>query len=293
MEQDTRLEKEGLKEPVSGLNDRLKELEGPGQRPIQHDPARPDRSGLEGGVGTQMPPVIKGEPQGKGQVQIKNRPPRFMSDNVRAEPGDQSGFGDHGQKMGQADELAQGRSFVAKAPQAVQRPVRRMPRVDELPVTGQNQLRAYQERRAAVEPVEQKKKVGFFDRITGRKRAKEGPEQPPLSGQEPFQGDEPSLAEGDYRAQPPVVDGYGQRPPAPAPVRVQNGERERRDFADPGLNDQQVSAGFRKDAVHPGDQHQERYPTIEVSKASPEFDTGADEDEQIADIPPFLRKNNN
>jgi len=302
MEQDAKLEQEGLKEPGPGLNDRLKELDpqnlrAPGQKgaglhPVQHDLTRPDRPGLETGVGTHMPPVAKGGAQDKGQVQIKNRPPRFMSDNVRAETGDQGGFDERGQ-IANSDELAQGRSFVARAPQAVQRPVRRMPRVDELPVTGQNQLRAYQEQRAVVEPVEQKKKVGFFDRITGRNRAKEDPEHTPLSGQEQFPDDDPSLAEGEYRSSPPVVEGYGQRPPAPAPVRVQTGEPRRQDFAEPGFDGQQRSQGYGDDAVHTGDQPQERYPTIEVPKASSEFDNGADEDEPIADIPPFLRKNNN
>ena len=301
MEQDAKLEQEGLKEAGPGLNDRLKELEhkdmvppgqrGPGKPPGQHNPVRSDRPGLNSGVGMQMSPSAR-DGQGKGQVQIKNRPPRFMSDHVRGEPGDQAGFDERGQ-MVQGDELAQGRSFVARAPQAVQRPVRRMPRVDELPVTGQNQLRAYQEQKAAVDPVEQKKKVGFFDRITGRNRAKEEAEHASISGQESFQGDELPMAEGEYRAQSPIVDGYGQRPPAPAAVRVQNGERGRPDFVEPGLEGKHGSAEYREDVVHPGDKQQERYPTIEVPKASSEFDPGADEDEPIADIPPFLRKNNN
>ncbi len=303
MEQDTRLEKEGLRESASGLNDRLKELEHqdmrvpgqkrPGQHSIQDDLSRPDRPGVDVGVGGQLPSDDKGDAHGKGQVQIKNRPPRFMSDNVRGESGDQIGFGDRGQQMGPPDELAQGRSFVARAPQAVQRPVRRMPRVDELPVTGQNQLRAYQEQRAADVPVEQKKKSGFFDRFTGRNRDKEEPDSSSLSRQEVYQGDEASLAEGDNRAQPPMVDGYGQRPPAPSPIPVRTGERGRQDFSDPCLDGQRETAGYREEVVHRNDKHQERYPTIEVPKATSEFDPVADEDEPIADIPPFLKNNKN
>ena len=58
-------------------------------------------------------------------------------------------------------------NFVPAPPATAQRPVRRMPNVEEFPLPVQNELKA----RAGAAPTqglaEQKKKVGFFERLTG------------------------------------------------------------------------------------------------------------------------------
>lgn len=335
MEQDQRDEMAGLApHQPSGLNERLKQVEAPERRGDsagargQDQALRGDRAGgdyqrggephLRGGVGPHDAPDMPG----KGQVRIKNKPPRFMSDDYG-----RGGAADAGPQ----GELPDGRVFQPGAPQAVQQPLRRMPRVDELPVTGQKQIMAYETERPASGLEAQKKKVGFFERLTGRHKSTDEDRHP-----EAGEGD---LEARDDRAAPgALTDAHGRAVPPPQPTRQplrQEGQLERHHG---GGEDQPES--FRPErpshAEHPQgrypqagyqnrraemeggaeplkerapdrqaeeggmrrDEHQnyeekgagERYPTYEVRKPPlPPIDLEEDDDMPV-DIPPFLKK---
>ena len=159
-------------------------------------------------------------------MQIVNKPPRFITDGLDDQR-DSSPLG-----YGSDDGPATGREFVPGAPQAISRPMRRMPSMDDLPVTGQNQLRAYEAPPKTHGIEAQKKKVGFFDRITGRNRDKAEPqdEAPPQrqAGELPG-GDRRSEAYHPEPGQTPMPPTDGMRgnqedqfepgPPQAAPMR--------------------------------------------------------------------------
>jgi cell division protein FtsZ len=102
---------------------------------------------------------------GRGNVQIVNKPPRFMS------PDSDAGYTPPATPG--ANNPMTGREFVAGAPQSVNRSMRRMPSMEDLPITGQNQLRAYKAPEGKFKEAEPKKKGGFFSRLTGRTRKQE------------------------------------------------------------------------------------------------------------------------
>jgi len=66
-------------------------------------------------------------------------------------------------------------NFVPAAPASVRRIVRRMPNIDELPITAQNEIRAQSGAAPAHGLHEEKKRIGFFERLTGARRAEETP----------------------------------------------------------------------------------------------------------------------
>lgn len=193
------LERERQQNPHQpGLQDRLQELEQksppvPGGRLTPHG-----RGGLPAGGPGQMPERGAKAPdagaQSKGKVQIVNKPPRFITDGV------EGGAGDMPLARGEVYEgeaPVSGKDFVPRAPQTTQRQLRRMPDMEELPVTGQKQLRAYEAPASSHGIEAQKKKVGFFERITGR-----GKREEPV----------PPSREAGQLAEPPL------QPPAPSPV---------------------------------------------------------------------------
>jgi cell division protein FtsZ len=65
--------------------------------------------------------------------------------------------------------------FVPAAPVSVRRTVRRMPNIDELPITAQNEIRAQSGAAPAHGLHEEKKRIGFFERLTGGRRTEETP----------------------------------------------------------------------------------------------------------------------
>jgi len=71
-------------------------------------------------------------------------------------------------------------NFVPAPPAMAQRPVRRMPNVEEFPLPVQNELKARAGAAPAQGLAEQKKKVGFLERLTGvaRHRKEEGAAKP-------------------------------------------------------------------------------------------------------------------
>ena len=210
MEIDSEIEQNTL-----GLNERLKTLDtGPdglaggvqGQNAVPHsDPLqqphpggrmRPQPPGGQPGgePGVNRDPRLSEQPaeqlsqhssqQGRGNVKIVNKPPRFMA------PGSERGY-QQPQPAASNDRMT-GREFVAGAPLSVDRSMRRMPSMEDLPITGQNQLRAYRspDGQGQGYGAEPKKKGGFFSRLTGRNRkaneeVEEG-EHEPASHQENY-----------------------------------------------------------------------------------------------------------
>lgn len=102
---------------------------------------------------------------GRGNVKIVNKPPRFMS------PDSEGGYSPP--PTPGLEERSTGREFVAGAPETVGRSMRRMPSMEDLPITGQNQLRAYKAPEGRHRQEAQKKKPGLFSRLTGRGRKSE------------------------------------------------------------------------------------------------------------------------
>jgi cell division protein FtsZ len=76
-------------------------------------------------------------------------------------------------------------NFVPAPPATAQRPVRRMPNVEEFPLPVQNEIKA----RTGAAPVpglaEQKKKIGFFERLTGVARQRKDDSAPVPEKREP------------------------------------------------------------------------------------------------------------
>ncbi len=326
MEADQAEDAKGLRENQAGLNERLKELEtpedhvrGPLHRAIAPQQRGHPPAGQAGYNERPGGPLPAGEAPVKGQVQIKNKPPRFMSDELSPRPGEIS-------EPPLRDDMKEGRRFQPGAPALVQQPYRRMPRVDELPVTGQKQMHAYE---APPEPhgvVAQKKKVGFFDRLTGR-RGNEVEESPAARDPSPEAVDEgagypaphrPDAqrhdaqgydareydakrhdAEGNgdqlpgeqrpYVAQRPAVKGHefqepaGQIPPPPHPKPVY----EERPPAEHNTTAEPDEDGW---VHHRPKTPSERYPTYEVRKAGQAPIDLEEDDEMPVDIPPFLKK---
>jgi cell division protein FtsZ len=71
-------------------------------------------------------------------------------------------------------------SFQPAPPAAIRRPVRRMPNMDELPITAQNEIKAQSGQAPAHGVAAQKKKVGFLERLAnvGRHRKEPDAEMP-------------------------------------------------------------------------------------------------------------------
>ena len=126
--------------------------------------------------------------------------------------------------------VAPTRAFQPAPPNAVRRPVRRMPSMEELPMVAQNAIKAKAGDTPALGLAAQKKKVGFLERLAnvGRSRKEDDAEMP--SKREPEFGAWGGLApEAPRQAQRAEPQGqqFGQkgirieRPraePAPAPV---------------------------------------------------------------------------
>lgn len=332
MEQDSKLENDALQPKNEGLNDRLQQLEqgavvtgalahslprGRGGAPVQQGQLQQGQvqkghvqHGQVGQVeGAPRGQGVTGSGQDKGKVQIKNKPPRFMSEGVDGIVRDAGAAGHHAAdgmqgEGGRPDDVASGRDFVPGAPRAAQRPMRRMPRIDELPPTAQNQMRAYEAPRENHGLVAQKKKVGFFDRITGRGGRPDQGQGPlkdtagdgvPQGGEQEAYQQQTGHHTGHNTGQGGFRDAYGQRPPAPTPVPAQIPQKQ--DFEERGAEtDHDVApakaqAGEAWQAERP-ETASERYPTVEIQKSPlPDMDYGEGE-EPLSDIPPFLRKTN-
>lgn len=367
MEIDSEIEQNTL-----GLNERLKSLNSgseagdglakggqgqnnassmdPSQQPLPGGRMRPQpplgQSGEEPGINRGDLSGQRGDrgaQQGRGNVRVVNKPPRFMASES------ESGY-QQPQPAGSNDRMT-GREFVAGAPQSVDRSMRRMPSMEDLPITGQNQLRAYRAPEGQTNDAEPKKKGGFFSRLTGRNRKSETEVHEPVAPQ-----DMPSPYEqGPSFAPPPpreVSGGPQQNVERHAPVSHSSPRNEGNDEADFGAPTRSIVAGderpvaggvpvgqpveraqgefkaqgeydlsmqehYKQHPPLPGrepaaepkgveakseveplahenwvparpEKPQERYPTLELNKSGGGLPL--DEEESIADIPPFLKE---
>jgi cell division protein FtsZ len=124
----------------------------------------------------------------------------------------------------------QGGAFQPAPPAAIRRPVRRMPSMDELPVTAQNEIKAQSGQAPAHGLAAQKKKVGFLERLAnvGRHRKEPDAEMPaklePEFGQ-PRLASLPETAKPQLQAQPQAQAQVQTRPlaqaAAPRAIRIE------------------------------------------------------------------------
>jgi len=168
-------------------------------------------------------------------------------------------------------------AFQPAPPAAIRRPVRRMPNMDELPVTAQNEIKAQSGQAPAQGLAAQKKKVGFLERLAnvGRHRKEPDAEMPaklePDFGQ-PRLAPAPEMPRSQPQAQP--LSQVQPRPlaqaGAPRAIRI---ERPRGEAA--------PSVPKRIEA-------QPKVPVAEIAAIGAESSTGDD-----LEIPAFLRRRAN
>jgi cell division protein FtsZ len=114
--------------------------------------------------------------------------------------------------------------FTPQPPAAGPRLVRRMPNIEELPVTAQNEIRAQNGQHPSMGLDAHKRKVGFLERLAGVARSRKEDAEPELLKQEPeFGNDEPlDLTDEQQPAETKPVRPDAARPkqrPAAAPVQ--------------------------------------------------------------------------
>ncbi len=98
-----------------------------------------------------------------GNVTIERRPPQLAASAIP-------------QGVSPQRHIPPGQTFVPAAPAMVQRPVRRMPNVEEFPVPAQNALKARHGEAPSVGLAAQKKKVGFLERLSNVARGRKDEE---------------------------------------------------------------------------------------------------------------------
>jgi cell division protein FtsZ len=90
-----------------------------------------------------------------------------------------------GMGQGRPAPQAQNRPFQPQPPNAMKRPVRRMPSVEELPVVAQNEIKAQGGQAPVVGLAAQKKKVGFLERLANAARHRKEPDAEMPTKREP------------------------------------------------------------------------------------------------------------
>ncbi len=184
----------------------------------------------------QEPPVWRAP----GNVTIEKRPAQM----TRAAPPPQK------------PALAPKPGFQPEPPSTIQRPVRRMPSVEELPIVAQKEIKARAGETQATGIEAQKRKVGFLERLAGVARSRKETDDQMVTKLEPDFGQEPSFAEA----------------PAPAPrgVRIERPRSEEPARAMP----KPVEA-------------QSRVPAVDFDSSGESYD------EDDLEIPAFLRRRAN
>jgi len=168
-------------------------------------------------------------------------------------------------------------SFQPAPPAAIRRPVRRMPSMDELPITAQNEINAQSGQAPVQGLAAQKKKVGFLERLAnvGRHRKESDAEMPaklePEFGQ-PRLAPVPEISKPQPQAQPQAQTQARPLAQAAAPRAVRI-ERPRSEMAPP---------------VPKRIEAQPKIPVAEVAAAPAESPAGDD-----LEIPAFLRRRAN
>jgi cell division protein FtsZ len=125
----------------------------PQQRP---QPVRPTRPLAEEPKDTQVW-------RAPGNVTIERRPPQLAASAIP-------------QGVSPQRHIPPGQTFVPAPPAMVQRPMRRMPKLEEFPVPAQNALKARHGETPSVGLAAQKKKVGFLERLSNVARGRKDEE---------------------------------------------------------------------------------------------------------------------
>jgi cell division protein FtsZ len=152
------------------------------------------------------------------------------------------------------------KSFVPAPPSSGPRQVRRMPNVEEFPITAQNEIKARSGGASALGLEAQKKKVGFLERLTGVARGRKDEEAAMPTKQEPEFG-QPRAVQASPTAAAPVPKGLtierpdGDKVLTAVPKRIDQQPRlvslEPRDFADESAqgDDLEIPAFLRRRAT--------------------------------------------
>jgi cell division protein FtsZ len=98
-----------------------------------------------------------------GNVTIERRPPQLAASGIP-------------QGVSPQRHIPPGQTFVPAPPAMVQRPVRRMPNVEEFPAPAQKALKARHGEAPSVDLAAQKKKVGFLERLSNVARGRKDEE---------------------------------------------------------------------------------------------------------------------
>ncbi len=118
------------------------------------------------------PPAAAKVQMGGDEVTIEKRPAQVPIRRVKEEQG--------GAESPQSDS-----SFVPQPPASVKRAVRRMPSVSDLPAVAQKEIQAKTGQSPEVGLAAQKRKIGFFERLTGGARSEKNNENNELKKKEP------------------------------------------------------------------------------------------------------------
>jgi len=149
-------DKQSLSERLAGLANvpnAVAPAPAPQQRP---QPARPTRPMAEEPKDAQVW-------RAPGNVTIERRPPQLAASGIP-------------QGVSPQRHIPPGQTFVPAPPAMVQRPVRRMPNVEEFPVPAQKALKARHGEAPSVGLAAQKKKVGFLERLSNVARGRKDEE---------------------------------------------------------------------------------------------------------------------
>jgi cell division protein FtsZ len=119
----------------------------PAPPPVKFEPAKPARVTAEAPNDAQVW-------RGPGNVTIERRPPQLAASALP-------------QGVQPQRPVPPVQSFVPAPPATAQRPVRRMPNVEEFPLPVQNEIKARSGAAPSPGLAEQKRKVGFLERLTG------------------------------------------------------------------------------------------------------------------------------
>jgi cell division protein FtsZ len=161
-------EKPSLSERLAGLASVPTTAPAPAPqapRPLQAQPVKPVRPMAEEPKETQVW-------RAQGNVTIERRPPQLAASAIP-------------QGVSPQRHIPPGQNFVPAPPAMVQRPVRRMPNVEEFPVPAQNALKARRGEPQAMGLAAQKKKVGFLERLSNVARGRKEEEDAALAKREP------------------------------------------------------------------------------------------------------------
>jgi cell division protein FtsZ len=242
---------------ASGLTQRLAGLAAMPAAAPEEAPVDLDEPSLELAANdiVQEPPVWRAP----GNVTIEKRPAQVTGIALpRTQP--------------QAKPAAPQRDFQPAPPAAIKRPVRRMPNVDELPMVAQKAIQAQNGQAPATGLAEQKRKVGFLERLAnvGRGRKDDG------------DAEMPSKLEPEFGHRRATLE-----PPRSAPVRAESPRAEAPRAEAP-------ARGLRIERPREGGPTPTRIePQVRMARAAAQTATAESYDDDDLEIPAFLRRRAN